>query len=203
MEVCCAIVNIGEETSSFTIKKISINAVRHCTLTRSEDLTNWTPEQCWEQNSHTIRCRHADVVDVWVQWPCAHVADVVTRKLISTTNLIVKVEGTVVGDWIERIISTAKDVNSYQVGTRRKTHVIHLTVERIWAARKSVKMLKLLLTTRLTRHQRMCTRNCLHLDQLRDYKDQGSPNIAAHLHDSKDSGRDRKPPTELCPIRYF
>lgn len=93
VEVCAAVVWIGEETRSRALETVrSLNSIRWHAISSSEDLPDGASVKCWEQNSHGICLRHADVVDIRVKRPCAHIPDVVTSELVSTANWVVKVQ---------------------------------------------------------------------------------------------------------------
>lgn len=135
MEVRGAIVGIGEESSSLTVEAVAIDPIGHSALTAAKDLCDWASEECREQNSHATGRRHTNIINIRIQRPRSHVADVIASELISTASGVIQVERAVIGDRIECVISAAKYVDSDEIGTAREAHVIHLTVERIGAAK--------------------------------------------------------------------
>lgn len=101
MVVASAVVGIGEESRLCAVEQVSIDAVWRHTLTGSEDLTNWTSEECWEQDTDAVCRCHANVVNVRVEWPSSHVTNVVARELIALANLVVKVKRAITENRIE------------------------------------------------------------------------------------------------------
>lgn len=89
VEVSSTVVGIGEETSSRACETVwSLDSIRHYTTSSPEDLPHGTSVDCGEQNSHGICLRHADVIDVGIQWPRAHITNVVTCELVSAANWV-------------------------------------------------------------------------------------------------------------------
>lgn len=124
VEVSATIERIGEESGLHAVETISVDSVRWPALPRSEDVSNRAAEERREENALRVRGRHADEVNVRVQRPRSHVADVIAGELSALANLMVQIERAVVGDGIKSEIPTAKDVRGDQVGTRCEAHVV-------------------------------------------------------------------------------
>lgn len=93
MEVSAAVEGIGEKTRSCALETVwTFNAICWHAISSPEDQPNGASIKCWEQNSHWACLCHANVVDVRIQWPRAHVTDVVACELISTASLMAQTE---------------------------------------------------------------------------------------------------------------
>jgi hypothetical protein len=92
VEVGATVVRIRKQTSSLAVEDVSIDAVGHIAEAVLERLTHRTSEEGWEECSHGASSRHADVVNVRIQWPSAHVAHVVAPELGALANGVVEVE---------------------------------------------------------------------------------------------------------------
>lgn len=138
MEVSLAIERIGEEPSLCAVEQVTVDAVRRCALTSSEDEPNRAAEECREHVTHGSGLRHADVVNVRIERPSAHVTDTVASELTALARAAGEVEGAVIGDWIEGVVAAAENIHRDQVEAGWEAHVVHLTVERIGAGKRFI-----------------------------------------------------------------
>ena len=138
VEVHSTVVGVCEETSPWTyeIDSAAASAVSVLALSASEGLADWTSEKLREEDSNAVGLSHADVVNVGIQRPGAHVSDVVAGELRSVAKRTRRRQGAVVCDRVEGKVTSAHDVNCDQVRTRGEAHVIHLAVE--WVGAESI-----------------------------------------------------------------
>jgi hypothetical protein len=148
VEVSSTVVGIWEETGTRTHEPTgTFNPIRHDTRSSPENLTDRASIERWKENSHSVCLSHANVIDIWIEWPRSHVAHVVAGELIASAHRIVEVQRAIVSDWVERVVSTAKHVHCNQIRSRWEAHVIHLAVEGIgavWERKEMVKFLNFL-----------------------------------------------------------
>jgi len=67
-EVGPAVGVVRKEAGSLTHEATSVNSIIDIAAATTKDLTDWTAEQVWEEDSVAARCRcHADVVNVGIR----------------------------------------------------------------------------------------------------------------------------------------
>lgn len=140
VEVSMAVVRIGEESGFLAVEQVSVDTIGRCALTRAENETDRAAEKCREHVPHSSGLRHADKVNVWVERPWSHVADVVARELAALAHRTREVERAVVGDGVEGVVAATENAHRHQSETGREAHVIELTVERIGAMNEKFSM---------------------------------------------------------------
>lgn len=140
VEVSMAVVRVGEESGLLTVEQVSVDTIGRRALTRAENETDRASEKCREHVPHSSGLRHADEINVWVEWPWAHVADVVARELAALAHRACEVERAVVGDGVEGVIAAAENGHRHQSLTRREAHVVELAVEGIGAGNQKLSM---------------------------------------------------------------
>lgn len=138
MEVSLAVVRVGEESGLCAVEQVAVDAVRRCALTSSEDEPDRAAEERREHVPHRSSLRHADVVNVGVERPGAHVADIVASELKALAHPAGEVERAVIGDWIEGVVATAEDGYRDQVEAGWEAHVVRLTVVRVGAGKRVI-----------------------------------------------------------------